>query len=117
MTDRWVRIMADYCADGMWDRDGAGGFAPDVPISTALRARIGEWCATYDKTDLYLPVEMRKVPFDMEAFCAEGLAIARAVKSELPDWTVVYFDEAKCPKRWQVGTDRSVFEYEVTASP
>jgi hypothetical protein len=32
--------------------------------------------------------------FDFVAFAAKGLEIAKAVKRELPGWTVTYWDEA-----------------------
>jgi hypothetical protein len=32
--------------------------------------------------------------FDFVAFAREGLKIAKAVKMELPHWTVTYWDEA-----------------------
>jgi len=32
---------------------------------------------------------------DLDAFAAKGRAIARAVKAELPGWSIVYFDEAE----------------------
>jgi hypothetical protein len=100
----------------LWDRDGAGGFAPDVPISDGLRARLAAWCRSYEDTEFYLPASMRQeTSFDLQAFCDEGLAIARAIKAELPDWTVVYFDQAKCPARWKPGMSRDAFEYEVDA--
>jgi hypothetical protein len=35
---------------------------------------------------------------DLDAFDAEGRAIARAVKTELPDWSIVYFDEAEAAR-------------------
>jgi hypothetical protein len=52
--------------------------------------------------------------FDYEPFSQEGLAIAHAIKMELPDWTVVYFDEAAYHKRaGHVNRLREPYEYEV----
>ncbi len=54
--------------------------------------------------------------FDFVAFAKEGLEIARAVKRELPGWTVVYWDEsldwflARDPRHY----DPARSEYEVT---
>ena len=36
---------------------------------------------------------------DLETFATEGRAIARAVKAEVPDWSIVYFDEAAAARR------------------
>jgi hypothetical protein len=111
-ADRWVRIMADYCADGVWARDGCGGCADELPVDPALIARIRAWQEWYDTkaADFESPS-----PFDVKAFAAEGLAIARAVKAALPDWTVMYFDEAALPANLE-GVARHVFEYEITLS-
>jgi hypothetical protein len=48
------------------------------------------WQAVYDAHD-----EEDGPPLDAASFAAEGLEIARAVKRQLPDWTVVYHDEKK----------------------
>lgn len=99
----WVRIMADYCADGVWDRDGVGFSADDLPISSALRARLRAWQKRFD---------LDQEPPDRESFSAEGRDVAECIKRELPDWTVVYFDEAKAVDRGNA--ERFVFEYEIT---
>ena len=88
---RWIRIMADYWADGVWDVDGCACAADELPISAELVARLRAWQAGYDASDALEPAH----ELDAGAFGAEGLAIARAVKAELTDWTVVYFDEAR----------------------
>ena len=41
---------------------------------------------------------------DLEAFASEGRAIARAVKAELPAWSIVYFDEAEAARAQYRGT-------------
>jgi hypothetical protein len=88
---RWVKVICDYCAWGVWDRDGLPREASELPIEPALVERIEAWQALYET----LPVEMRVTDWSQGArFLAEGLAIARAVKAALPDWTVIYVDEA-----------------------
>ena len=94
METGWVRVMTDYSSDGLWRRDGLMMSRADLPVSDALRERYVAWCRRYEGSQFYMPVEERTAEFDVEAFAAEGLEIARAVKAELPDWTVVYYDEA-----------------------
>lgn len=101
---RWVRIMADVYADGVWNQDGESCLVDDLPITPDLRARILAWQDWYDRD-----YDREERPFDRPAFAVEGLAIARAVKTQLPDWTVVYFDESK--PTWQ--QPRSTFDYEI----
>lgn len=85
----------------------------DLPISLALSIRHEVWCEWYDlQCEDYLPLEERTKHFDSKAFAAEGLLIAKAIKAELPDWTVVYFDESRVD-RDAYEQDRSEFEYEV----
>ncbi|MDO9709847.1 hypothetical protein [Paracraurococcus lichenis] len=111
---RWVRIMVDYCADGVWHPDGCAGHAEELPVDAGLIARIRRWQEWYDtESKDYLPPEERTGQFDLAAFAAEGLAIARAVKAALPDWTVIYFDEAAC----RLDAPRESFEYEIILPP
>ena len=49
---------------------------------------------------------------DLEAFAAEGRAIAHAVKAELPDWSIVYFDEAAAASEKYQGPP-STYEVEI----
>jgi hypothetical protein len=86
--DSWVRIMADYSADGVWAKDGAAETADELPISDELRARLRAWQRWFD-------VEADSDYFNAVGFSEEGRQIALAIKSELPNWTVVYFDEAR----------------------
>ena len=95
-ADKWVRIMADYSADGVWAKDGCSVGIEDLPVSEELRGRILGWQHLYDdECEDYLPANLRTISFDDAAFSKQGLEIAIAVKTELPDWTVVYFDEAR----------------------
>jgi hypothetical protein len=42
--ERWVLIMADYAADGVWHQDGDAGDADELlPISKELVAQIRGW--------------------------------------------------------------------------
>ena len=64
--------------------------------------------------DVYNAHDDNDGPFlDHDAFAAEGRAIAQAVKAQLPDWIVVYFDESQMGG----GRPRFAYEYEITQSP
>lgn len=115
--EKWVRIMADYGAEGIWDKRGFSREPESIPLSCELSTRVYAWQDWYDRqcTD-YLPENQ----LDVVAFAAEGLAIARAVKAALPDWTIIYFDEARLAeaRRERTGQpfaseDRARFEYEI----
>ena len=101
-ADRWVRVMADYMQDGIWERSGLAGDPADLPVSKALAERIAAWQTRFDR-------EAGMEGFDAAGFAAEGLAVARAVKAELPGWTVVYYDQARA----QAQKPGEPFEYEV----
>jgi len=95
-AERWVRVMADYSSEGLWHKDGCAAAAEDLPVSEALSARLRAWCDLYEESTEYLPVDHPdRKPFDVAAFAAEGREIAKAIKAELPDWTVIYLDEAE----------------------
>lgn len=120
--ERWVRIMADTAAEGVWDCRGTSGCADELPIPADLVERLLRWQVWYDRSEAdeggFDPA------FDLDAFSAEGLAIAHAIKAALPDWTVLYFDEARCQQaraaRWDERgvyrgePPRLTFEYEIT---
>jgi hypothetical protein len=82
--------MADYGSAGVWDHDGAPLDPSSLPLSAKLRTRLARWCDRFEKSF--------ETEIDLEAFAAEGRAIARAVKAELPDWSIVYFDEAEAAR-------------------
>ena len=89
---RWVRIMAVFGSEGVWQMDGTEGALDDLPVPKALRDRLDAWQAAYDDHD---DMDEAAPRLDVARFSAEGFAIARAVKAALPDWTVMYHDEAK----------------------
>lgn len=111
-----IRIVADYCSTGyrLLDDDGRPGGA--VPLSEGLARRLVAWNDRYedhcDPRD-YEDISGRR--FDFVA-AAEGLEIAKAVKRELPGWTVTYWDEALdwFLSRDPRGYDPARAEYEVT---
>lgn len=117
---RWVRIMSEFSAEGVWDRDGRCCPDDELPISSGLRERLRAWQRRFDQ---WYPRPWSEPgefpPFDIRDFSREGLEIAKAVKEELPDWTVIYFDEMRHGDVIFRGAseDRSYFEYEVTPGP
>jgi len=86
-----LHMMADYGGPGVWDHDGAPLNPDRLPLSPKLRERLARWCARFQHSF--------EREIDLEAFATEGRAIARAVKAELPDWSIVYFDEAAAARR------------------
>jgi hypothetical protein len=101
---RRIRLMADYGTAGVWDHDGAPLDSAKLPLSPRLRARLARW------SDRFQASFEREI--DLDAFAAEGRAIARAVKSELPDWSIVYFDEAAAASEKYQGPP-SAYEVEI----
>src|ERR1700722_752446 len=87
---RNLHLMADYGSAGVWDHDGAPLDPDKLPLSPKLRARLARWSARFEKSF--------EGEIDLEAFAAEGRTIARAVKAELPAWSIVYFDEAEAAR-------------------
>lgn len=112
-----IRIVADYCSAGyqLGDEDTRRMGAP--PLSAALAQRLADWNARFE--DRCHPLDYEDLTgsrFDFVAFSAEGLELARAVKRELPGWTVTYWDEAldwflaREPRNY----DPARAEYEIT---
>jgi hypothetical protein len=102
---RHLHLMADYGAAGVWDHDGTPLDPAKLSLSSKLRARLARWTARFEKSF--------EDEIDLDAFAAEGRAIARAVKAELPDWSVVYFDEAEAARAKYQGAPA---DYEIEIS-
>jgi len=86
---KYVRLMADYCSSGVWDENGTNIDINDLPIHYWLKSMITEWQAEYDR------VSLEEDLFDVQLFAKNGYALAFKLKQNLPDWTVMYFDESK----------------------
>jgi hypothetical protein len=73
-----------------------------VPITDELRERLAAWCAQLwntladeSITDIArTPAGREKAWVFIDSVDRDGFAIARALKAELPDWTVCYYDAA-----------------------
>ena len=124
---RYIRIFCDFCTDCLWDIDGMEQSIITFPVTPDLRVRMICWRERYhdleDKYENYVYSDDPAIPDDVrieqkqdwEDFAAEGLAIARAVKAQLPDWTVVYLDETKVGSSVRHGPDREPYEFEIGA--
>ena len=88
---KYVRLMADFCSSGVWDENGTNLDIDSLPIHFWLKSMIGEWQAQYDRE--VDPSSMDD--FDVKTFAKHGYALAVKLKQNLPDWTVMYFDESK----------------------
>ncbi|MFT8679091.1 MAG: hypothetical protein ABF821_12075 [Gluconacetobacter sp.] len=81
----------------------------DYGCSQGTLESMGNWASDYED---FLPREKR-APFDLEGFTASGLDIARALKTELPDWSIIYCDEFKWQYQNELGLTPAECEYEV----
>lgn len=86
----FVRLMADYCSDGVWNVRGAGIDRDSLPISQDLKDGIERWCIDYEGSQFYQDTVDRTVDFDTAAFNARGEELATRLRTELPGWTVVH---------------------------
>ena len=96
--------MADYGSAGVWDHDGTPLDPAKLPLSPKLRARLARLCARFQQSF--------EIEIDLDAFAAEGRAIARAAKAELPTWSIVYFDEAAAARAKYQGA-AAAYEIEI----
>lgn len=84
----YLKLMADYCSDGVWVESGAMTDRDALPISDGLKDDIAGWCATYEDSEFYHEPHERKGVFDTEAFNERGRLLADRLRSELPDWRI-----------------------------
>jgi hypothetical protein len=98
---RQERLMADYGTAGVWDHNGPALDLARLPRGHGRGWRAhGRFQASFDRE------------INLEAFAAEGRAIAHVVKAELPDWSIVYFDEAVAAREKYQGPP-SAYEVEI----
>ena len=91
-NEKYVKLMADYCSDGVWNSDGASISIDSLSIPFWLKSMILDWQAVYDVQSF------ENENFDIDSFSKDGYALAVKLKQNLPDFTVEYFDEAECEK-------------------
>lgn len=93
--EKYIRVMPYYISNGIWHRDGLHADPEELPVSNELLVRLAQWSDWYNVNDDFLPEDERKNQLNWDEFEKEGVEIARAIKRELPDWTVVWHDERK----------------------
>lgn len=92
--NKWLKIMAEQTTEGLWDDTGDMVLSEDLSLQPSTVARLHAWNEWHEDYEDYLPPSHRsQPPFPLEAFNAEGRAIAVLIQSELPSWTVVYTEE------------------------
>lgn len=97
---KYIKLMADYSSTGVWERGGANADLSEFPLSESLQKEITDWCDYYEINDDWQAPENRRQPlFDLKSFSIVGLAIAKKIKKELPDYQVMYFDEYKSSQK------------------
>ena len=84
--ERWLRVDCDYAAEGLWTPSGAAISVVNVPISGPLRDRLIAWQRWFDEAAA--PWENGNA-YDWDLHERIAIDIARCIKRELPDWTVV----------------------------
>jgi hypothetical protein len=113
-TNKWVRVMADYSAAPFWNINGTCMGMHALPISSTLKAEFQDWTNWYETNQDYLDLEDRTVEFDTQGFADKGKELAKKLKEELSDWTVIYFDESKVDRTIGSNQTREEFEYEIS---
>jgi hypothetical protein len=103
--------MCDFGADGLWAKNGCAVHPDELPVTEAIKTRLALWQGSYEARELHSGGRFDPLP---PGFADEGRAIAAAIKGELPDWTVIYFDEDRCRYEDGGAQPRSEFEYEIT---
>jgi hypothetical protein len=94
--------MADFGSAGVWDHNGAPVDPDCLSLSIQVRTDLDRWSGRFQR--LY------KDEADLDSFSSDGLAIAHAVKVELPTWSIIYYDEAAAARANYSGARA---EYEV----
>ena len=92
---RWVRVMTDYCADPVWDKNGFNADVMDLPVSAELQDSLRAWEDWFDNRASNSPIP------NFEQFNLLGFRMAVEVKRQLPDWVVFFFDMGALKEPWE----------------
>lgn len=107
---KYVKLMPDYCSSGLWTINGAMMEWSSLPVSEELKDRIHLWVSDYDQNNpTFDDDEVDPDVFDIGFHSAQGVELAKEIKRELPDWTVVYFNESLINR----DGPRTEYEYEI----
>lgn len=88
--DRWVGVVCDPGADGLWSQAGARVQPEALPVTLDLMARLHRWRDLFGDNTGWDRGGRRWTLEQDRSWGSEGFAIAMALKRELPSWTVVY---------------------------
>ena len=102
MSDRWIQLSPGLSNNGLRGKGGEPIDPAALPISDELRERLAAWCAGLwsvladdANTGIARTAAGREKAWAMiESVDREGFGVAHALKAELPDWTVYYYDAA-----------------------
>lgn len=89
--------MADYSSTGVWDAAGINMSLGCLPITNELTTAISDWADFYDSFNDDYSFPYNSPPprnFDGERHSKSGRLLANRLQAELPDWSVVYFNDA-----------------------
>jgi hypothetical protein len=108
---KYIKIMADYSSDGVWDEHGVMLDVDELGLPDDLFDRHYRWRQWFETA-------LDNDDWGCEGFAEEGRKIAIEFKKFFgPDVTIVYFDEFRLEnliEQDQPREDRRVFEYEIT---
>ena len=87
IDDRYVCVMADYSATGIWRKSGAMASLRSLPVDAETIFQLGQWQFWHDNRHSDNDI------LNLDHFVQFGWGLVWAIKHQLPDWTVVYWDE------------------------
>jgi len=116
--EKWIQLSPAFSNDGLRGKDGKAIAPAALPISDELRERLAAWCmrlsdALADETTTGMartPAGRERAWTLIDALDKDGFAIARALKAEMPAWTVYCYDAAKVAAEhfWRPATEFGV---------
>ena len=113
LPDDKCLVLGGDLTEAVWTSNGQPILLEDLPITDQLRTRLDKWIRLTDDFEYYLPKKDRAT-FDLKGFTATGLTIAKDLKTELPDWTILYCDEWLWQNQDELFLSNDDCRYEVT---
>lgn len=103
--DKYLYISAD----GILDIEEALIDIDTLPINENLKVRLNDWLA---RIEPYSMMPEEDIDMDvLEPLSQEGRALAQEIKNAMPEWEIVYLDEAELIRHVDSLDDRDRFEF------
>lgn len=97
MSNKYIKVMADYCSTGLWNDEGECIRAEDFLLSLDTIRKLEAWCSAYEKSPGYWSNDEEWSDEEyvdaVNKISDDGYLIALAIQEDLPTFQIDYMSE------------------------